>query len=474
MADALKFGTSGLRGLAMELAGPAARRYAAAFVAHLGAANRLGESGEVYIGRDLRASSPAILSDCVAAVAAAGLRPVDCGVLPTPALALIAMSRGAPAIMVTGSHIPSDRNGLKFYRPDGEIDKQDEQGITAALGEAVPEGEPRARDGYAEAGDLYRRRYRHLLPPGTLEHFRIGVFEHSSTQRDIVCSLLTRAGAEVVRLGRSAEFVAVDTEAPADAVFAPIPGWIEDHRLDAVVSADGDGDRPLVVDENGQFVRGDALGLIAAQFTGAAGVVTPVTSNSAIEGGEGIRFVQRTRVGSPYVLSGMKAVGGRAPVIVGFEANGGVLLGSDAVVTGRTLAALPTRDAMLPILAAFGQAAAKGTTIAGLIAGLNLKAARSDRLADVPTERSVSFLRRLGADRAHAAQLLAPVGGIESVSTIDGPRFTLKSGEVVHFRASGNAPELRCYVEAETPGRADELLLRALAAAETVVRGASA
>jgi phosphomannomutase len=474
MADTLKFGTSGLRGLAAELIGAPARQYVAAFLAHLGQTGRLGSGGEVYLGRDLRASSPAIAADCAIAIRAAGLTPVDCGVLPTPALALIAIARAAPAIMVTGSHIPADRNGLKFYRPDGEIDKKDEQGIAAALAEAAPDGEgpAQARDGSAEAGNLYRQRYRHLLPAGTLGRFRIGVYEHSSTQRDILVSLLTRAGADgVVRLGRSDDFVAVDTEAPGDAVFARIPDWIAEHHLDAVVSADGDGDRPLLIDETGAFVRGDALGLMTAQFLGSAAVVTPVTSNSAIEGADGVRLVQRTRVGSPFVIGAMQAVAGRAPVIVGFEANGGVLLGSEAKVGERTLAPLPTRDAVLPILAAFGLAAAQGKTIGQLVAGLGLRAARSDRLTDVPAERSTPLLRRLGADRGFAAQFLKSVGEVESVSTIDGPRFTLASDEVVHWRASGNAPELRCYVEAASPDRADELLRWGLAAAAAAVRG---
>ena len=130
--SSLKFGTSGLRGLAVELEGQAARRYTAAFLRHLA---ELGQDkgGRVYLGQDFRPSSPAIVADCAAAIVAAGLEPVDCGTLPTPALALHAMAAGCAAIMVTGSHIPTDRNGLKFYVPGGEISKADEAGILAAL-----------------------------------------------------------------------------------------------------------------------------------------------------------------------------------------------------------------------------------------------------------------------------------------------------------------------------------------------------
>lgn len=58
-----------------------------------------------------------------------GLRPLACGVVPTPALALYGLNIGAASLMVTGSHIPADRNGIKFCRPDGDIGKQDEMQV---------------------------------------------------------------------------------------------------------------------------------------------------------------------------------------------------------------------------------------------------------------------------------------------------------------------------------------------------------
>src|SRR5690606_10336913 len=120
MSNSLKFGTSGLRGLAIDLVGAGSRRYAAAFLRHL---RGRGPVTRMLVGRDLRASSPDIAR---AVIAALDVEVIDCGELPSPARALEAMRRQAPAIMVTGSHIPADRNGLKFYRPTGEIDKEDE------------------------------------------------------------------------------------------------------------------------------------------------------------------------------------------------------------------------------------------------------------------------------------------------------------------------------------------------------------
>ena len=467
MADSLKFGTSGLRGLALDLTGGAARRYTAAFLRHLGTV----PGGRVYLGRDLRASSPAIVADCAVAIRAAGLVPVDCGTLPTPALALHAMALGGPAIMVTGSHIPADRNGLKFYVAAGEITKADETGIAAALSDAVPMAGGATEDESVAATDRYRQRYRGLLDPAALRNWRIGVFEHSSVARDMLVSFLTRAGADVVRLARSDRFVAVDTEAFSDPLFDPRFGWINEHRLDAIVSTDGDGDRPLLIDAEGNFVRGDVLGMMAARFLGADRVVTPVTSNSAIEGVGWFGKVERTKVGSPYVISGMEGAAIGSPgAVVGFEANGGLLLGSEVTINGRTLSPLPTRDAVLPMLAVLATAAKLGESLAGLVRTLPVRAALSDRLAHVANERSAALLKGLTEQPGYAKEFFAPVGEVESVSTIDGPRFALTSGDTVHYRASGNAPELRCYVEGVTPERAKELLAWGLAAASAVVR----
>ena len=246
--------------------------------------------------------------------------------------------------------------------------------------------------------------------------------------------------------------------------------WVGEHRLDALVSTDGDSDRPLVADEAGNFIRGDTLGILTAQFLGADAVVTPVTSNSSIEGLGTFSEVIRTKVGSPFVIAGMEqATAGGAAVVVGFEANGGVLLGSSARIGGQWLPALPTRDALLPILSVLVAAQEAGKTVSGLVATLPQRIARSDRLEHVPQERTAALLAQLlGSD--FADRYFAEAGDIASVSDLDGLRFVLKSGDVVHYRASGNAPEMRCYTEAATPERADALLAWGLAAAEKVVR----
>jgi phosphomannomutase len=282
--------------------------------------------------------------------------------------------------------------------------------------------------------------------------------------RDLFVEAVAMFGAQVVPLGRSDVFVPVDTEAVAADTAGQLAAWVTEHQLDALISTDGDADRPLLVDDTGALVRGDIIGILTAQFLGADAVVTPVTSNSSIEGMAAFRQVVRTRVGSPFVIAGM---GEAAGTVVGFEANGGVLLGTDVTVNGATLTALPTRDALLPILSVLGAAQAAGLSVSQLVATLPPRIARSDRLEHVPADRTAILLDRLTTD---AAGFLREQGIIKAVSSIDGLRYEFSSGDVIHYRPSGNAPELRCYTEASTAERADTLLAWGLRAAEAVVR----
>ncbi|AKI02715.1 phosphomannomutase [Hoeflea sp. IMCC20628] len=459
---AAKFGTSGLRGLVGELTDGTAAAHARAFARHLRLSAMAAEGAPVFLGRDLRASSPEIAGQCAAALLAEGFEPVDCGVLPTPALALHAMAKGAAALMITGSHIPDDRNGVKFYRPDGEIDKQDEAAISRLAPEfllgplSAPSG---LRDETAAATAAFIDRYRGFTTGDMLRGLRIGLYEHSSAASGVLAEILQEAGVEVVRLGRSDVFVPVDTEAVSDETRALVAGWVCSHGLDGLVSADGDGDRPLVADETGQVLRGDALGLIVARYLGADAIVTPVTSNSGIESRCQAR-VHRTRVGSPFVISGMaQALAGGASRVIGFEANGGVLTGNDIEVGTARLAALPTRDSVLPVLSAFAAARAAGQSLSAHVAALGLPVAASDRIENFPTATSKALLAELSEDAAVRDSFFEPIGPVSTVDLTDGFRVTLQNGAIVHLRPSGNAPEMRIYSEAATEAEARKLIV---------------
>lgn len=428
-----KFGTSGLRGLVVELTPDLVAAHVQAFLVACPVGTGL------YVGRDLRPSSPDIAQMVIDAAVAAGVDVVDCGDAPTPALALAAMNAGAGAVMITGSHIPADRNGLKFYTPAGEITKDDEAGILAALG--------RVRHGAggvatADVGPAYVARYVDAFGANALSGMRIGAYTHSTVGRDLMIDVLAGLGADVTDLGRSDTFIPVDTEAVPEDVRAQLRDWAP--GLDAIVSMDGDGDRPLLTDAAGEVVPGDVLGQITAKLMGAATVVTPVSSNTAVSM-LGFEKVISTRIGSPFVIAGMAGQGD----CVGYEANGGFLLGFET----QGLAPLMTRDSLLPIIAPL--VAAKGLGVAALVASQPARFTAADRLQEIPTEVSAALVAKIDT---HPGLLLDQLGlTLERVDRTDGVRMICE-GAIVHLRPSGNAPELRLYVEAESKARCQDLL----------------
>jgi phosphomannomutase len=259
------------------------------------------------------------------------------GVLPTPALALYGLQHGIPSIMITGSHIPFDRNGIKFYRADGEISKADEAAIQNALITLAPLDSTFELPAVNSAGlDHYCRRYTQHLAADTLHGWRIGVYQHSSAARDCLVQILSALGANVIPLERSDHFVPIDTEAVSAEDRQRGRDWAATHQLQAIISTDGDGDRPLIADEHGEWLRGDIVGLLCAQGLQADCVVTPVSCNSAIEACGAFNRVIRTRIGSPYVIAGMaQAQTDGCLAVAGFEANGGFLAGAGLQLAGQ-------------------------------------------------------------------------------------------------------------------------------------------
>ena len=449
------FGTSGARGLVTEMTDEVCYAYTLAFLQSVASS-----ADKVIIGHDLRPSSPKITKACAAAISDAGMEVSYAGALPTPALACYAAYVNAPAIMVTGSHIPFDRNGIKFYRADGEISKTDERLIASSIVEVPETIQPYPLSSpNPVVVNHYIARYVDFFGRGSLKGMRIAVYEHSSAARDVVRTILETLGAEVISLGRTDTFVPIDTEAVRPEDIARAQEWAAEHHFDALVSTDGDADRPLIADEDGNWFRGDVVGILCAQFLQADVVVTPVSSNTAVEKCGSFKRVIRTRIGSPFVIAGMQS--GTLPeqaFVVGYEANGGFLLGTDVTRNGVCISALPTRDALLPMLALLALSRQQGVRLSALTASFPARYTASDRLQDFPTIKSAELIRRLAADVSAIGRLLAPTSGdCVGIDMTDGLRATFARGDIVHLRPSGNAPELRCYAEADTQAAAQRL-----------------
>lgn len=453
-----KFGTSGLRGLVTELTGDLVADYVQAFAA-------VCDVGDgICVARDLRESSGRIAGDVMRAAADAGLTVVDCGQVPTPAVALAAGRRNMAAVMVTGSHIPADRNGLKFYTVKGEITKRDEANITRALGmhsPGVATGTCGTDDG---VGQAFVDRYVSAFGGDCLSGLKIGVYTHSAVGREILAEILRGLGAEVLEFGRSDHFIPIDTEALDGATLNYLSERVHALGLDAAVSTDGDSDRPLLIDDKGRVVPGDLLGQISAEMLGAHSVVTPVTSNSGVEN-KGIHTVIHTRIGSPYVIEGMMGVGGR---VVGYEANGGFLLGFEAAGLTGTIPPLMTRDSILPILLTL--MAGRDTSVSQRVAREPDIVAASDRIQNVSDDVSAPIMRKIVDDSRFRQEIIGELGTQKGeVDVTDGVRLRLDGNLVVHFRQSGNAPEFRIYVQCPASRDAGKILahLKALMARHT-------
>lgn len=449
------FGTSGVRGLVADMSDELCYAYTSAFLQAVAFKEKL-----IVIGHDLRPSSPRISAACAAAITDSGRNYIYAGALPTPALAYYASQIAAPALIVTGSHIPFDRNGIKFYSASGEISKAQEQkmlGTTVTIPSPISIASLPLADNRAHSA--YVNRYLEFFGSGALDGMRIALYEHSSVARDVLREILEALGAEVISLGRSNTFVPIDTEAVRPEDVKQASQWSKEYDFDAIVTTDGDADRPLIGDENGKWLRGDIVGLLCAQFLQAKHVVVPVSCNTALEQSHLFQSTVRTRIGSPYVIAGMEATlkesGG---LVVGYEANGGFLLGGDIEAKERKLFALPTRDAVLPILSLLCDAAGRGCKVSELMQNLPARFTASDRLQQYPTDLSHALLARLLADKEEAGKTLAPDSGdIISTDLTDGLRQTFANGDIVHLRPSGNAPELRCYAEANSAIHAQHL-----------------
>jgi len=467
------FGTSGARGLVEVMTDEVCYLYTVAFLQYLRTDGQISQGCEVAIAGDLRPSTPGILAAVISAVESLGYRPLFCGTIPSPAVALLGLERNTPSIMVTGSHIPDDRNGIKFNKPAGEILKPDEEGIRKQCVNA-PEGlfdekgcflvpvslpaiDPIGRNHYLD-------RYCQLFPADIFAGCRVGVYQHSSVARELMVEVLEALGAEVICLGYSDQFIPVDTEAirPEDITLAR--QWVTEYKLDTLVSTDGDGDRPLVSDEQGEWLRGDVAGMLAARYLKASNVVTPVSSNSVVERCGWFDQVSRTRIGSPYVIEKMQQVMmEHAAAVVGYEANGGFLQASGLELFGSTLSPLPTRDALIVILAIIAMSREQGVDISALLAQLPKRYTYSDRIKSFPQTLSSEKISQLasgnfeqdaaGFDRLFGSEF----GKVIMIDYTDGVRFSFDTDEVVHLRPSGNAPELRCYTEADSVARAVEM-----------------
>jgi phosphomannomutase len=505
----LAFGTSGRRGKVVDLTQLEVYLNALAELEYLQSLPvqdggiRRGEP--FYFAYDLRPSSTALVAEeqgrgelaqaIVAAIGDAGMEAVNLGRIPTPALASFALSRNKGSIMVTGSHIPFDRSGYKTNSSRGELLKQQEAPINQQVLKVrerlyaqpwdqsrfdqrglLKGGHQELPPEHGEARTAYRERFTNFFAGSSLHGKRILVYQHSAVGRDLLAEILERLGAEVVKGGRSETFVPIDTENIDAAQLAVIQSLTDEAGkgagpIHAVVSTDGDSDRPLVLGVDAgrvQFFGGDLVGMVVAEYLQPDAVVVPISCNDAIDRGALATVLEpKTRIGSPFVIAGMEAALAKGKHrVCGWEPNGGFLTGSPMTRNGATLEPLPTRDAGLPILGVLFAAEQSGLSLVDLFARLPRRFSRAALLKQFPRSTALKIVGRFSPPAASQAihkdlaQFFTPALGFADITRVDytdGVRILFANGEVAHVRPSGNADELRIYAVADTQTRADAI-----------------
>jgi phosphoglucosamine mutase len=320
------FGTDGVRGVVGQDLTPA-------LVERLGRAVTLWQGGgAVLIGRDTRASGRELERAFASGVASAGGNALLAGVLPTPAVALLALDLGA---VISASHNPPEYNGVKLFDGDGQklTDEAEEQ-IEALLGES-----PRnADEGRIDNIDVVHGSYvDHVIERfgEDLEELKIGVDCANGAYSGIAPAAFERLGARVTAIGDRPDGDNINVGCGATDLRS-LQQVVARNGLDLGVAFDGDGDRMLAVDERGEAVDGDQILAVLALELGVDLVAVTTMANLGLHrllAERGIRVVT-TDVGDRYVLEALRREGG----VLGGEQSGHLIY-LDGHVTGDGLVA---------------------------------------------------------------------------------------------------------------------------------------
>jgi len=319
------FGTDGVRGVVGE-------GLTIDLVERLGRASALWSGrGRVFVGRDTRGSGPELEEAFGRGIASAGGNAVLAGVLPTPAVALLALDLGA---VISASHNPPQYNGVKFFDRDGQkLTDRSEEEIEALL-DSPPAQSPGAIDHVGVATDSYLE---HIIERfGTdLSGLRIAVDCANGAYSGIAPQAFERLGAEVAPVAAAPDGENINVGCGATDLRL-LQGVVKDGGYDLGIAFDGDGDRMLAVDADGAAVDGDQILAVLALDLGVDLVAVTVMTNLGFHrlmGERGIEVVV-TDVGDRYVLEALRERNG----LLGGEQSGHLIYLKDHV-TGDGLAA---------------------------------------------------------------------------------------------------------------------------------------
>jgi len=321
------FGTDGVRGVFGEDLTPD-------LVERLGKAATLwAGGGRVLVGRDTRASGPELEEALARGIVSAGGTAVLAGVLPTPAVALLAQDLGA---VVSASHNPPEYNGVKLFDREGrKLTDDEEEAIEALLGAPARDGGSIERLEGAADGYL-----RHVVERfgSDLSGLRVAVDCANGAFSALAPSAFEELGAAVTAVAVEPDGTNINVGCGATDL-GLLQATVRGGGHDLGVAFDGDGDRLLAVDERGEPLDGDQILAILALSLGVDLVAVTVMANLGFHrlmAQHGIRVVT-TPVGDRYVLEALREAGG----LLGGEQSGHVVwLGNHVAGDGLAAALL--------------------------------------------------------------------------------------------------------------------------------------
>jgi phosphoglucosamine mutase len=407
------FGTDGVRGVVGQDLTPE-------LIERLGKAATLwSKGGRVFVGRDTRASGPELEEAFARGIVEAGGNAVLAGVLPTPAVALLALDLG---VVVSASHNPPEYNGIKIFDRDGQkLTDAAEEEIESLLDAVIPGSIAGEIDRVGVANDSYLEHITERFG-SDLSGLRIVVDCANGAYSAIAPQAFEQLGAEVTAIGAEPDGTNINVGCGATDL-SLLQRTVLTGDFDLGVAFDGDGDRMLAVDANGAAVDGDQILAILADHLGVDLVAVTVMTNYGFHRfaeERGIRLVT-TDVGDRYVLEALRREGG----LLGGEQSGHIIYLKDHV-TGDGLAA-----ALLLCAALEGRNLAEAAALLPRFpqAKENVPVATKDL-----SEELLAEIQRVNAE-------------------LDG------SGRIL-VRPSGTEPLVRVLAEAENPVKAQELCAR--------------
>ena len=290
-------------------------------VQRLGAAYAAWSGGEsVLIGRDTRASGPELERALAAGLAAGGARVVSGGVLPTPAVALLAEDSGA---VISASHNPPEYNGVKFFHRGWKLEDEEEEAIEALVDAAG--GDSSEHLAQAETAAECAEQYVALVCErfgSPLDGLSVAVDCANGAMFEVGPQAFERLGAHVVTIGNRPDGTNINVGCGATDMRL-LSETVRAGDFDLGVAFDGDGDRMLAVDAEGRELDGDEIVAVVALHLGVDTVAVTEMTNLGFHrlmDQQGIR-VLTTSVGDRYVLEALRHEGGK----LGGEQSGHIM-----------------------------------------------------------------------------------------------------------------------------------------------------